>query len=52
MAKTGRHLVFHGAFKTKGKAVRKEKSEKGDFILERNIRGKKRFLVLSAKPKT
>ena len=47
MAKRGREFIFHGAFKSKRAAVRKEKSERGDFILNRKVRGKKRYVVVS-----
>lgn len=47
MAGRGRHFVFHGAFKTKRKARAAER--KGEFIRKAKVRGKRRFLVLSAR---
>jgi len=48
MSKSGRKFVFHGAFKSKSAAVRKERSRSCGgrcFILRR----KKRYFVLSRK---
>jgi len=49
MAGKGREFIFHGAFKTKKKAVRREK--KGEFIRSAMIRGTRRFLLLSKRGK-
>lgn len=43
--KIGKRVEFHGAFKTKRRAVAREK--KGEFIIGRRIKGEKRFLLLS-----
>lgn len=48
MAGKGRKVKFHGAFKTKKAAKRKE-ATCPCFILPRMIRGAKRFLVLERK---
>lgn len=46
----GRRFTFHGAFATKAKAVRKERSEgKGAFIRRVSIRGRRRFVVMKAR---
>jgi hypothetical protein len=46
MAGAGRRYTFHGAFKTKAKAQRKERSRAGSFIREFRIRGHKRYVVM------
>src|SRR5579872_1562340 len=43
----GYGYLFHGAFKEKEAAARKEKSRPGSFIKRRYIRGSKRFVVMS-----
>jgi hypothetical protein len=55
MAKSGNNVIFHGSFKSKAAAVRKESSVRDAFILKRRISGRKggkgearqRWLVLS-----
>ena len=42
----GRKFIFHGAFKSKRAAVKKERAGKGRFILNRTIKGHRRYLVL------
>jgi len=49
MAKRGKCFVIHGAFATKAAAVRKERAGKGRWIVERRVRGHKRYVVLSEK---
>jgi len=57
MAGRGRELNFHGAFRSKEAATRKEASVRGGFILKRRISGKRggkgerrqRWLVVSAR---
>jgi hypothetical protein len=44
MAGRGKIFSFHGAFKTKRAAKRKERA--GEFIHPAKIKGKKRFLLL------
>lgn len=46
--KKGKTLNIHGAFKSKAAARKKEKKVKG-FILERKVKGQKRFIVMSDK---
>lgn len=46
MAKRGKRVTFHGAFKSKADAVRKERSV-GGFIQPRNIRGHRRYVVMT-----
>lgn len=50
------NFVFHGAFKSKKKAVKKERSlvckrngKKSCFILRRKVRGGRRYIVLQRK---
>lgn len=45
MAKIGRKVIFHGAFRTKTAAARAERS--GEYIIGSRIKGRKRFLLLS-----
>ena len=47
MAGKGRKVTFHGAFKSKEDAVRKERSVKGSYIEEITVRGHKRYAVIS-----
>lgn len=51
MAGKGRKFKFHGAFKSKKAAVKKERSAscKGCFIVDRMVRGVKRHIVLGEK---
>ena len=49
MAKKGKRFVFHGAFGTKAKAVRKEQAGSGRFIRKIKVRGQQRFVVMSKK---
>jgi len=49
MAKTGRRMIFHGAFGTKKKAKAKERRVRGSFIRKVKIRRKARWLVLTKK---
>jgi hypothetical protein len=46
MAGKGRRNTFHGAFKSKAKAQRRERSRKGSYIREVKIRKQRRFLVM------
>jgi len=48
MAGRGKRFTFHGAFVTKAKARRKEKSV-GGFIRRTKIKGSVRYLVLKGK---
>lgn len=45
MAGRGRKFTFHGAFKSKKKAVRKEHAV-GGFIRKKRIRGHTRYVVM------
>lgn len=47
--KTGKRVVFHGAFKSKADAEKKERHV-GGFIKTSTIRGSRRYVVMSAKP--
>jgi len=47
MAGKGKRFFFHGAFKSKAAAKRKEKRGKKFFILKVKIKGRTRFDVLS-----
>lgn len=47
MAKRGRKVVFHGAFKTKAKAVRKEGRVARSYIRKTRIKGHTRYMVLT-----
>lgn len=47
MAKSGRKVKFHGAFKSKDKARAKEARTPGAFIREYTIRGSRRYVVMS-----
>lgn len=51
MAKRGRRVTFHGAFKSKADAVRKESRTAGAFIKPITVRGQKRYAVLSRRGK-
>jgi hypothetical protein len=48
MAGKGKKFEFHGSFKRKDAAVRREKAV-GGFIREQRIDGKMRYFVLTAK---
>ena len=47
----GRKFIFHGAFKSKRKAMAKERAGKGRFILTRKIKGHRRYIVLKDRGK-
>ena len=47
MSKRGRTLTFHGAYKSKAAAVRKERRTPGAFVVERRIKGRKREIVFT-----
>lgn len=49
MAKRGRKFVFHGAFGSKRKAIKRER--KGQFILRASVKGKSRFVLVSKRRK-
>lgn len=46
MAKRGRKVSFHGAFKSKAKAVAKERRV-GGFIRAITVRGQRRYVVMT-----
>lgn len=46
MAKTGRKVKFHGAFKSKARAMRKEREVHG-YIEHHTIRGSLRYIVMT-----
>ena len=46
MSKRGRSVTFHGAFKSKSKAIRKEQSVNG-FIRKIRVRGHRRYVVMT-----
>lgn len=46
MAGKGRRFVFHGAFKSKADAKRKERAV-GGFVRAKSIRGHRRYIVMS-----
>jgi hypothetical protein len=46
MPKRFRKFTVYGAFGTKAKAKRVEHAGKGRFILERKIKGHKRYIVM------
>jgi hypothetical protein len=46
MAGRGRKFKFHGAFKSKARAVRKERSVHG-FIERHKIKGHTRYIVMT-----
>lgn len=48
MSHCGKRICFHGAFKDKEKAVRKER-EVGGFIQRIKVRGHERYVVMSRK---
>jgi hypothetical protein len=47
MAGKGRKFEFHGAYKSKAAAVRKERRTPGAFVVKRKIRGKTREIVFT-----
>jgi hypothetical protein len=47
MAHRGRKLIFHGAYKSKAAAVRKERRTPGAFIVKRKIEGHTREIVFT-----
>lgn len=47
--RTGRMVEFHGAFSSKAKAQKKERTRSGAYIQRVKIKGKTRFLVLTRK---
>lgn len=46
MAKRGRKVTFHGAFKSKAAAVAKERRV-GGFIRPVTVRGQRRYVVMT-----
>lgn len=48
MAGKGKQFNFHGSFASKEKAVVKER-EVGGFIVERKVKGKTRYFVMTNK---
>jgi hypothetical protein len=46
MAKRGRKVTFHGAFKSKAKAQAKER-QVGGFIRPVTVRGSRRYVVMT-----
>lgn len=51
MAHRGRKLTFHGAYRSKAAAIRKERRTPGSFIVKRKIKGHTRELVLTRRKK-
>jgi len=49
MAHRGRKLTFHGAYRSKAAAVRKERRTPGAFVVKRKIRGENREIVFTKK---
>jgi len=47
MAKRGRRVTFHGAFKSKAKAKAKERRVRGGYVRRIRVRGQTRYSVLS-----
>jgi hypothetical protein len=47
MAHRGQKLTFHGAYRSKRAAVRKERRTPGAFIVKRKIRGQSREIVFT-----
>jgi len=47
MAKRGRKVIFHGAFRAKAKAKRKEQRLKHAYVRQTRIQGHTRYLVLT-----
>ena len=46
-SKVGRKVVFHGAFKTKAGAVRKEHRVPHSYVRAKRIKGHMRYMVLT-----
>lgn len=42
-------MTFYGAFKSKKKAVRKERKHRGSFIRKIKVRGDNRYVVMKPK---
>jgi hypothetical protein len=51
MAGKGRKVKFHGAFKSKAAAKRRERAGSGRYIEEVTVRGHKRYVVISRRSK-
>lgn len=51
MAGKGKKFNFHGSFASKDAAVAKERETAGAFIVERKVKGKTRYFVLTEKTK-
>ena len=49
MVGRGRKFKFHGAFKSKRKAMAKERAGSNRFIREAKIKGHRRYIVMSRK---
>jgi hypothetical protein len=49
MAKRGKKFVIHGAFKSKARAVAKEKRVKNAFVIARKMKHSTRYIVLQRK---
>jgi hypothetical protein len=47
LSKRGRTVIFHGAYSSKADARKKERARSGAYIIERKIRGRKRYIVVS-----
>lgn len=47
MAGKGRRVQFHGAFKSKADAVKKERRTSGGYIQTIRVRGQRRYVVVS-----
>lgn len=48
MSGTGRRVKFHGAYARKADAVKKERRTRGAFIEERRMKGRVRYVVMTA----
>lgn len=49
MAGAGKKFNFHGSFASKSAAMKKEAEVPNSFIVERHVKGKLRFFVLTEK---
>lgn len=49
--KTGKQVIFHGAFSAKSDARKKEHQITGAFIHGYNIKGHRRFVVMTPRKK-
>lgn len=47
MSGRGRRVLFHGAFKSKARAMAKERRTRGGYIEEHVIKGHRRYVVIS-----